>query len=83
MDNNNLLDKEFNTISKLIVINYAKNYCIKRFDSIIELKDEELYIIGKDIIDKYSQIESLKANNETYKKTQKLLKDIIDYESRG
>ncbi|QKF82680.1 hypothetical protein [Halarcobacter ebronensis] len=77
LDNDDFLEKEFNNISRQIVTNYAKNYCMTKFESNIDLTNDELYFMGSDFVNRYIEIENLKIKNEIYKSSQELIKEIL------
>ncbi|PLY06020.1 MAG: hypothetical protein C0625_10895 [Arcobacter sp.] len=79
LDNNNFLEKEFNTISKQILHNYSSAF-FKSFNFKTEknfLNIESLQI-GKDLIDKYIRKRELEIEIDSFLNIENLRKNILE-----
>lgn len=79
LDNNDFLEKEFNTISKQILYNYSSSY-FKSFNFRTEknFSNIELLEIGKDLIKKYIYKRELEIQNDSLMNIENLIKNIVE-----
>lgn len=79
LDNNNFLKKEFSSISKHILYNYAKNYFKQfSFKSEVKFTNEELFEIGRDLIKKYIKAKNVEIQNSSFIYIEKLIEEILN-----
>ena len=79
LDNNNFLEKEFNTISKQILYNYSAAF-FKSFNFRTEknFSNLESLQIGRDLIDKYIYKRELEIQNDSLLNVENLIKNILE-----
>ncbi len=79
LDENNFLDKEFNSISKQILYNYAKNYFnLFNFKSKSSFTSIELVQIGRDLVNKFIKLKELENRNESLLFVENLITEILE-----
>lgn len=75
--NSNNLENEFVSIRNQIFSNLIKNYFSNKVKTKIEYTDDEMVILGKDLIENYIKYENVKIDNQINFLSNKLIEEIL------